>query len=685
MPDVKKLIFIYISYSLCIVTLAQEEPEIYQGKRLGKLNSYHHQVAGEVFAVDEETLLIKNFIYDGNGPDTYFWAGSSNRAGPQGFIVPDEKGRTNVLKSYLNKEFTIKLFEGKKISDIKWFAVYDLTLQENFGDVSIPEGFQLPSAQKLNQLSKRSNGVSSSVVVILDSKTIFLPGFSYDGLGNDTYFWVGVGPQPSVKGFKVPDEKGYLSPLRAYNEEDVILRLPGALTVFDIDWFSVFNNATAENYGSIIVPEDLNVPPSLLKIIPSTSSLPNCESLHRDLQFSWEIFGPAITIEITSRTDEDEYVAFGLSGSEVEARMEGADVAMLYRDTHQGYVFDYNITAKSSCVNVLGTLRGVCRDDVLGGTDSNQYFLSSRQDGLTRITYRRSLTPPEVGDRPFPTEGLASLIWAIGRMDKMKRPTFHRLWSRSPVRYELGRLPQRNCLPFMIVDDPVLPPWGQFQIREPSLRLFSLKVGPSGGPRGYEGITGQPGSDLAWYVNGLLVPELFLRREFTYNFQVEGGDDPHSPTHYHPLIITDEPMGGYEQMTEDERKKTRVLAGVEFTRRGQPRPTAAGRLCLWRHTGQRDRRLDSDITTYQKFRNSLQLFCEEGGKSANLEVRPDNSWPDVVYYHSYTHPGMGWKINIVDRFNSGESSSASPLTINLSYPILLALLTFNFAFRITSV
>jgi len=55
--------------------------------------------------------------------------------------------------------------------------------------------------------------------------------------------------------------------LRAYNEEDVILRLPGAVTVFDIDWFSVFNNATAENYGSIIIPEDLNVPPSLLKII----------------------------------------------------------------------------------------------------------------------------------------------------------------------------------------------------------------------------------------------------------------------------------------------------------------------------------------------------------------------------------------------------------------------------------
>ena len=55
---------------------------------------------------------------------------------------------------------------------------------------------------------------------------------------------------------------------------------------------------------------------------------------------------------------------------------------------------------------------------------------------------------------------------------------------------------------------------------------------------------------------------------------MEGGNDPHSPTHYHPLVITDEPLGGYEQMTEEQRKDIRVLAGVEFTRRGQPRPTA---------------------------------------------------------------------------------------------------------------
>lgn len=97
--------------------------------------------------------------------------------------------------------------------------------------------------------------------------------------------------------------------------------------------------------------------------------------------------------------------------------------------------------------------------------------------------------------------------------------------------------------------------------------------------------------------------------------QVEGGNDPHSPTHYHPLMISDEPRGGYESMSEEERRQVRVLAGVEFTRRGQPRPTSAGRLCLWRADDDRDRRLDSDVPTFQKFRNTLKLFCEEGNRS----------------------------------------------------------------------
>jgi len=56
-------------------------------------------------------------------------------------------------------------------------------VQENFGDISIEEGFEPPARQTLIELSKRSHRVSSLPVVIVDSKTILLPEFNYDGLG----------------------------------------------------------------------------------------------------------------------------------------------------------------------------------------------------------------------------------------------------------------------------------------------------------------------------------------------------------------------------------------------------------------------------------------------------------------------------------------------------------------------
>ena len=50
-----------------------------------------------MYAVDDETMMLHNFVYDGNVKDTFFWAGSSNRPSSKGYIVPDKNGRTNVL------------------------------------------------------------------------------------------------------------------------------------------------------------------------------------------------------------------------------------------------------------------------------------------------------------------------------------------------------------------------------------------------------------------------------------------------------------------------------------------------------------------------------------------------------------------------------------------------------------
>lgn len=43
----------------------------YKGALIGKFSSYAHQVAGEVYAIDEYTFLIKDFFYDGLATGNY--------------------------------------------------------------------------------------------------------------------------------------------------------------------------------------------------------------------------------------------------------------------------------------------------------------------------------------------------------------------------------------------------------------------------------------------------------------------------------------------------------------------------------------------------------------------------------------------------------------------------------------
>lgn len=121
--------------------------------------------------------------------------------------------------------------------------------------------------------------------------------------------------------------------------------MPGDMTIFGIDWISIYDLETNENFGSVLITDGLNVPPSLTKIQPLKHSLPNCRQLHRDFRVSWEVFGPQITIELAGLVLEDEYMSFGLSGSETSSQMLGADVVVAFIDGARGYSTDYNITS----------------------------------------------------------------------------------------------------------------------------------------------------------------------------------------------------------------------------------------------------------------------------------------------------------------------------------------------------
>ncbi|CAG9134831.1 unnamed protein product [Plutella xylostella] len=734
-------------YALCLVILAlvtkgcssQEDDGPYRGAFIGKLKSYHHQVSGDVYAVDDWTILLVNFNYDGTGDDTFFWAGDSGLPGPQGFIVPDENGKTNVLERYFDAEVRLILPEGKRLSRLKWLCVYDIATQNTFGDVAIPDDFEAPTERTLGPMTG-SPAVSSGPVKVLDARTILIPSFRYDGSGGEVYFWAGEGAQPSARGTKVPDEYGYVEPLSPYNGTDVRLTLAGTTTVRDISWLSVWDALAATSLAS--------------------SSLPNCKQLHRGYQVSWEVHGPQVTIQLAAQIEDNEYMAFGISGSTTGSQMLGADIAVAYYDQklQRAFATDYNVTdlapAKACnlismsfgisgsttgsqmlgadiavayydqklqrafatdynvtdlapvsfknvkvCIyewmnvysgarlaelksrgyvqmfhsreprlkyfNNLGdagaltlkcnetarptswacyiaawtlffhyrSIPSVCADTRLGHLDNNQLFSGSRSDGLTVVTYRQTLKPYDSIDREWQTEGPTYIVWSIGTLDHERGPSFHHIYPKKDVSINVNANPPTNdCYPFTSGKSPTISTWDVPELFDPSLRSFTATLGPGGGRRA------RLGRDLVWYINGQIAPDLQMRRGLVYNFKVFGGNDPHSARFYHPLMITTEPVGGLERLDEAAARAVRVLAGGAHTRRGRVTPTHAGPLCLATHAASADRRRDDDYASFRAFNRTLSWSCREGAPAV-MEVAPNTTWPDVVYYHSFTHAG----------------------------------------------
>lgn len=86
-----------------------------------------------------------------------------------------------------------------------------------------------------------------------------------------------------------------------------------------------------------------------------------------------------------------------------------------------------------------------------------------------------------------------------------------------------------------------------------SQRRFRVTIGPAGGRRGYTAITGQVSWGIAFYVNGHLIPEIFLLRGVEYEFEVYAGDDAGRQARFHPLYLTEDMAGGFGQKNPSDQ------------------------------------------------------------------------------------------------------------------------------------
>jgi hypothetical protein len=75
----------------------------------------------------------------------------------------------------------------------------------------------------------------------------------------------------------------------------------------------VYDIENNRDLGHVIIPEGINVPPSLSETIEIDSAFPNCQMLHSNLAVAWSIFAPSMTIQLIGNIEENDYIGFGVS------------------------------------------------------------------------------------------------------------------------------------------------------------------------------------------------------------------------------------------------------------------------------------------------------------------------------------------------------------------------------------
>ncbi|GBL86000.1 Protein Skeletor, isoforms D/E [Araneus ventricosus] len=844
-------IFFLLFWATVLAVFGRSLSAPYFGSEIGTFKTFAHDVVGKVHAVDDRTLFIKGFSYDGQGPDAYFMAGSTAKPDATGFIIPDEKGKKVPLAEYRNKDILLRLPAGKTLRNIKWISVWCRKFSANFGEVTIPTGLVIPRPVEIGRIPTLEHGVSSGPVLVVDTQTLLVPDFTYDGLGPAAYWWVSRGARQHPRGLRLADENGSFAPLPKYTGKTVVITLPPEYTIYDFDWFGVWCEEARVDFGSVRLAQDLVVPPSPRTLGIELEYKLNCEVLRDDLGYEirWIMDGEDIVMQLVARLEPNEYMSFGLSKNDTKSQMEKADAIVAWVDKRgKGHAQDYYLGSKEQCVG----RRGSCPDSKFpDGTDSVTLLNAARVNGYTMITIKR----PQVGvdqlyDQHVYSDGPQAVIWAVGPLNDKNEVSYHGiLRSEGDVYIDFARSPQWNCpQPADYEPEPEFVPvpptttttpapvrkptkrkpttpahkrkpqpvgsryssrssdvrsseskldssWNVPPIVCPGDKTFRAQIGPAGGKEGFQAITGllkfhpkkiveltgkindntydvhtdgsrinnetgfavcifknnepykdflyklnptnsvfqaesatigfaagwalehnkllnihtdsqssieaiksaEPQSEfvnsikekiyssrllvsltwvkghagnpglvgwgIAWYVNGILIPELTLERGQTYTFVVEGGNDPENPARTHPFYITDDPEGGFEHKTPAEKKKVKVFAGASVDRRGKYTPTAKGRLCEWKLP--QDMR-STDFETFDEFQQNLELKCERG-KPARFTFKPDRNTPDLLYYQCYTHRHLGWKIHIVDSCDGLRPAASIQHVRNVTY------------------
>jgi plastocyanin len=212
-----------------------------------ELATFFHDVSGTVTIIDERTLYVENFTFDGGGPLVYFYLGETdaNASYINGLAVEPLLSGT----VYSGESLTLTLPPGETMDGYGAISVWCADVNVNFGSgaFTAPPGPPYPRGGWVSELSTLAHQVSGNVTII-NERLLFVQDFTYDGGGPAVYFYLGAtDANPSFANGLALDP---LLSGTAANGDSLVLALPTGDTLDGWGAISVWCADFAVNFGS---------------------------------------------------------------------------------------------------------------------------------------------------------------------------------------------------------------------------------------------------------------------------------------------------------------------------------------------------------------------------------------------------------------------------------------------------
>ena len=646
-------------------------------------NSTYHDLDGHVFMDrSQRRFFVAGFNLDGDAPFSFFWFDVGENATASGIKTAASHTQYEILTFSPYIDVNVTFPPGYTNTQFQTLSVWCVDFYVSFGQVTIPaaasDAFTCDSfGPEVIANSPLSHDVTADMY-ILGPTTIGLNKLYFDGSAPATWYWTGMNSS-LPDGYIVRDQFSSLAKLDIeIINDNIVLSLPQGTDVCTAEFFSVYCVNASVSFATLNITESFNCsycPPTCKTNVPDYPIEYQCKDVGSKIRVEYLFDGAnnAVTFRYhTCGLEANQYIALGLSGSDTIVSMVGGDVIICYyTTTGEGYCSDYKLTSRSQCAdtNSDGNFAGACPDEVLGGVDDTYNTQVEYLNGKTTFTTTRAIDTGDANDTVKSSTVTHYVIWSIGATFESpgggRWPLKHAVGDRASGDSPIPGLLSNNstCEGYFecaVTPPPEPTPWiiPPICIDDNSAPIKAY-IGNTGGQlHGYSAITGKDGWGISWYLNGLLVPEVYILRGSTVSFEVYGGNDPSSAASYHPLYITSSDEGG---IAGGAPSGETVFAGLDDSG-ASPVSLTTGDFCEWSQTGGSG----NHFSTWNAYKNSLESICPAGSTPGTFEWTTSATTPDTVYYQCATHRLLGWKINVVDDLTTclqlaGTTTTPTPL------------------------